>query len=531
MAVPARECHTRPVMTPKAYCFRVGWQGCKTLKSLGAGMLRKVGWGLAGLLSLFLLFVAFAVLTAPAAAPPPDPHSRYVIRDVRVFDVEAGSFGPTTSVAIRDGVVATIGPEATLSGARIIDGDGRFLVPGFWDMHMHSFQLSPQLHFPLFVANGVTSVRDMMDCPEETDSLIACVGDKRRWSAAVDDGQLAAPRFVEVASFYFDQADMPPEEILARARLYKARGIDALKVYNRPSPTTYGVLARSADQLNMRLVGHLPKAVSLDAAVAAGQLSFEHAHLFLTQCFSDAADWRAGKLDDLNPTLRTERMVQDFDPEMCRKSMVAMRDADAWFVPTHVTRQEDARAADDAFVNDPRLDYLDPLSRWAYREDLNANVERYPGARGSKALKAYFERGLELTGEAHRAGVGILVGTDTAIEGFRYHDELAHLVQAGVSPADVLRAATIDAARYAGLDATSGSIAVGKRADLVLLGANPVDNIGNTRKIDAVWLAGRLYNRTSLDGLLSFTKTQTQKSANWVRLFWGFATSSVSSEL
>lgn len=494
-------------------------------------MLRKIGWGSACFLSLLLLFVTFAVLTTPAAAPLPDPHLHYVIRDVRVFDVESDSFGSTTSVAIRDGVIATIGSEASFPGAKIIDGRSRFLVPGFWDMHMHSFQMSPQLHFPLFVANGVTNVRDMMDCPDKTDGLIACVGDKRRWTAAVDDGQLAAPRIVEIASFYFDQADMPPEEVRARARDYKARGIDALKVYNRPSPTTYGALARWADQLDMRLVGHVPKAVNLDTAVAAGQLSFEHAHLFLTQCFSGAADWRAGKLDDLDPTLRTERMVRDFEPEMCRKNMAAMRDAGAWFVPTHVTREEDARAADDAFVNDPRLDYLDPLSRWAYRDDLSATVARYPGARGSKALKAYFERGLELTGEANRAGVAILVGTDTAIGGFRYHDELKHLVQAGVSPADVLRAATVDAARYARLDATSGSIAVGKRADLVLLRANPLDDIGNARKIDAVWLAGRLYNRKGLDGLLDFAKTQSQKPTNWVRLLWGFATSSVSSEL
>ncbi len=493
--------------------------------------MRRIVLSLAGLLGLVVTFAVFAIFTPPASAPLPNEGSRYVLRNVRVLDVEAGSFGALTSIGIQDGLIASIGSSGTIPGARIIDGGGRYLVPGFWDMHVHSFQLSPQLHFPLFVANGVTNVRDMMDCPDETDGLIACVGDKRRWSAVIDDGQMAAPRFVEVASFYFNQPDMPPEEVLARARAYKARGINALKVYNRPLPKTYDALTRSADQLDMRLVGHLPKAVSLDTAVGAGQVSFEHAHLFLTQCFAGAAEWRAGKLDDLDPTLRTEMIVREFDAETCRKSMAAMRDAGAWFVPTHVTREEDARAAEGAFVNDPRLDYLDPLSRWAYRDDLSATVARHPGKRGSDALQAYFQRGLELTGEAHRAGVGILAGTDTAIGGFRYHDELVHLNRAGLSPAEVLRAATIDAARYAGLDATSGSIAVGKRADLVLLGANPLEDIRNTRKIDAVWLAGRLYDRRGLGGLLNFTRAQVQRPTNWVRLLWGFATSSVSSEL
>ncbi len=211
--------------------------------------------------------------------------------------------------------------------------------------------------------------------------------------------------------------------------------------------------------------------------------------------------------------------------------MAAMSAAGAWFVPTHGTREEDARAADESFAKDPRLDYLDPLSRWAFGDDQAATAARYPGIRGERALQGYFAKGLDLTGKAHQANVGILVGTDSIIGGFRYHDEMAHLVRAGLSPADVLRAATIDAARYAKLDSRSGSIEVGKRADLVLLASNPLENIEHSRTIKAVWLAGRLYNREGLDALLAFTKEQAGNPANWVRLLWGFARSNVSGEL
>jgi imidazolonepropionase-like amidohydrolase len=483
-------------------------------------------WTLAALAVL----IAAAILLPPTRAPLPNDARAYLVRNVRIVDVEAGAAGAPTSVLIRDGAIAAIG-EADGTGAVAVDGGGGFLVPGFWDMHAHSFQLSPQLHFPQMVANGVTNMRDMMDCPEEQDSLIACAADKTRWSREAQAGEIAAPRFVEVASYYLEQPDLTPGEVAARARAYAARGIDALKVYNRLTPEAYRAAGASARALDLRLVGHLPRRVSLEDALAAGQASFEHAHLLPRHCFRGAADWRAGRLDDLPPATLAGRIVAEHDPAACERAFAALREAGAWLVPTHVTREEDARADDPIFASDPRLVYLDPLSRWAYRDDLAGTAARHPGPEGARALRAYFAHGLQLTGRAHRAGVRVLVGTDTAIGGFRYHDEMAHLVRAGMTPAEVLRAATIEAARYAGLERESGSIAPGKRADLVLLAANPLDDIAHTRRIEAVFLAGRLYDRAGLDALLAFNRSQARNPANWVRLLWGFAWSSVSSDL
>lgn len=494
-------------------------------------MLKTMGKVFAGLLSAVLLAALVALVWPATLAPAPDAQRGYVIEGVRVIDVVAGTVGQPVDVVIRDGVITAIGERATSSGFVRVDGRGRFLTPGFWDMHTHSFQLSPQMHLPLFVANGVTNVRDMMDCPDAEDSLIACVADKRRWTVESARGRMAAPRLVEVASYYLEDPALTPGEVSALARDYDRRGIDALKVYNRLPRTAYFQAASEARLRDMRLVGHLPKSVSLEEAIAAGQSSFEHAHLLARHCFRRAANWRAGRLDQLPVTNLVEAMVAEHDPAICRTSLEAMRSAGTWYVPTHVTREEDAHADDPSFVDDPRLAYLDPLSRWAFRDDLSGTVGQYPGQRGQKALEAYFAHGLRLTGDAYRAGVPILVGTDTAIGGFRYHDEMGHLVRAGLTPAAVLRSATIDAARYARLQQTAGSIEIGKRADLVLLDANPRADIANTRRIRAVFLNGRLYDRERLDRLLAFARGQAAAPHNWVKLLWGFARSSVMADL
>lgn len=494
-------------------------------------MLRLGAKSLAIVLASALLAFAAAVAWPTSSAPLPDPRRGYVIEGVRVIDVETGVAGSPVAVVVREGVIASIGPVVANHALVRVDGNGRWLVPGFWDMHMHSYQQSPRSDFPLFVANGVTSVRDMMDCPDPSDALIACMADKRRWNAEARLGRMTSPRFVEVASYYLNDPALTLAEVSARAVAYKARGVSALKVYDRLSRPAYFHAAAQAKVRRMRLVGHLPKAVALNEAVSAGQSSFEHAHILPRHCFARAAEWRVGKLDTLPPTSLAEALVAEHDPAICQHAFATLREAVASLVPTHVTREDDARADDPTFVEKSRLDYLDPLSRWANRDDLAAVVAQHPGARGRNALAAYFEHGLRLTGEAHRAGVRVLVGTDTAVGGLRYHDELAHLARAGLSPAEVLRAATIEAARYAGLETSSGSVAVGKRADLVLLDADPLVDVGNARRIRAVFLNGRLYDRRMLDGLLAFVRGQASAPHNWAKLLWGFAWSSVSSDL
>ena len=282
-----------------------------------------------------------------------------------------------------------------------------------------------------------------------------------------------------------------------RVARYDRRGLKAIKVYDQLSREAYHAAARESARRKLRLVGPLPQAISLEEALAAGQDSFEHAHLLARACSGRAAQWRAGQLSSLSPTARTNAILNSFDPQRCEQVVTRLAASGAWVVPTHVTREDDVRAFDkDAAINGA-LDYLDPLSRWAWNDDPTALRNAYPGEQGEAAVRRYFAHGLRLTGQAHAAGVRILVGTDTIAGGVRYHYELAHLVAAGMTPAEVIRAATLEAARYAREARSAGSIAIGKRADIVLLTENPLTEIAHTRTIRAVLQNGRFYDRNA----------------------------------
>ena len=168
-------------------------------------------------------------------------------------------------MVLRNGCIHAVGERAIPADARPIDGRGGYLIPGYWDMHVPSFKLSPQLHLPLQLANGITSVRDMMDCPETADSRLACVADKRQWTARADTGEMASPRFVEVASFHFNRPDLQPDDVPGVVDAYRARGVDTLKVYDRLSRPAYDRLFAEAKRTTMSVVGYVPRAVPMSS--------------------------------------------------------------------------------------------------------------------------------------------------------------------------------------------------------------------------------------------------------------------------
>ena len=260
--------------------------------------------------------------------------------------------------------------------------------------------------------------------------------------------------------------------------------MDEIKVYDRIPREAYFALAEEAERFGLAVVGHRPHAVSAAEMAEADQKSVDHARVFLHEAWPGAAalrqsapgDWREDRI----------QMLAEHDSAMAQEIFAAFAEHGTWYVPTHLTRWSDAYADDARVREDPLLEYLHPLMRWQWLEDVDATVANDPSPQARETYRAFYRKGLELTGAAHRAGVPILAGTDYVVAGADVHRELGHLVDAGLSPAEALRAATLDPALYAEREADYGTVEAGKVADLVLLDADPLADIAHTQRIRAV---------------------------------------------
>ena len=458
-----------------------------------------------------------------------------VIAGVSVVDVRAGTVVPERTVVVERGRIRHVGASrgvAVPAGARIIDGRGRYLMPALWDMHTHVFAVSPLLDLPLYIAYGVTNVRDMQGCAQPNDPFVACPEDKRRWSAEALAGKRVGPRIVASTSWMADGpgmvrrlGDVPPyfdtrDAHQARQFVRHFAGkVEAIKVYNRIPREAYFALADEARRTKMDLVGHRPYAISAIEA-AAHQKSIEHARFILQESFPGSAALR--RPDFRESDRDRQRMLDEHDPRMAEAIFAAMREHGTWYVPTHLTRWSDAYADHAAVRHDPLLRYLHPLMKRQWVEDLDELLAEDPSPAARETYRRYYRKSLALTGAAHRAGVRILAGTDYVVAGADLHRELEQFVAAGLTPADALRTATLSPAHYFALDGQFGTVERGKIADLVLLRANPLADIRNTQQIEAVIFNGALYDRRALDRIERHVEGQARSWSVACKIIWRF---------
>lgn len=496
---------------------------------------RRVLWVAAAALAALAMMFAAAVLWPSPALPAVRTREPLVLDRVSVVDVRSGTVLPERTVVIEGGRIRSVGPAGSVpvpAGSRVVDGRGRFLLPALWDMHTHVLAVSPLLDLPLYIAFGVTNVRDMQGCPEPEDPFVACPEDKRRWTAEALAGARIGPRIVASTSWmaegpgmvrrlgdvpaYFDTADAHQARQFVR---HFAGKVEAIKVYNRIPREAYLALADEARRAKMDLVGHRPYAVSAIEA-AAHQKSIEHARFIVQESFPGSPALRRPDFRESDRDRR--RMLDEHDPQMAQAIFAAMKENGSWYVPTHLTRWSDAYAGDAVVRNDPLLRYLHPLLKRQWLEDLDELLAEDPSPSARETYRRYYRKGLELTGAAHRAGVPILAGTDYIVAGADLHRELEQLVAAGLSPAEALRAATSSPARYFALDGQYGAVDEGKVADLILLRANPLVDIRNTQKIDAVIFDGNLYDRPALDTILRHVERQARSWSVAAKIVWRF---------
>jgi imidazolonepropionase-like amidohydrolase len=476
---------------------------------------------------------AIGVLWPQERLLPPRTAGALAIVGVNVVDVRAGIVLPRRTVLVESGRIRAVGTDVALAPTvRRVDGRNRYLIPALWDMHTHVFAVSPLLDLPLYVAYGVTNVRDMQGCPTPDDPFVACAEDKRRWTAEALAGVRVGPRVVASTSWmangpgmvqrlknvppYFDTAT--PDQARRFVRHFAGKA-DAIKVYDRIPREAYFALVDEARRAKLDVVGHRPYAVSAIEA-AANQKSIEHARFILQESFAGSAELRKATGRAWREDRR--RMLEEHDPRLAREIFAAMRQHGTWYVPTHLTRWSDAYAEDARVRDDALLRYLHPLMKRQWLEDLDETLAEDPSPAARETYRRFYRKGLELTGEAHRAGVKILAGTDYIVAGADLHRELQQLASAGLAAPDVLRTATLHPAEYFGLQGQYGTVEPGKVADLVLLDANPLQDIRNTQRIRAVVFNGNLYDRAALDRISSYVERQARSWTVACKIVWRF---------
>lgn len=473
---------------------------------------------------VLLLVAALVTLTSTAngqaqsgRSAPAEP--TLVFAHVNVVDVIAGRVRSDVTVVVEGARIAAVtrSPRATApAGATIVDARGKYLVPGLCDMHAHVFSRDRRdVWLPLYVANGVTCIRDMAESmPLE---------EVRRWREQIDRGDLAGPRVLAIAGKLLDGASSPwppelawrlhsPDDARAVVRAAKRDGADFVKVYDSLSDDLLAAVLAEAKTLRLPVAGHLPNTADAGWASDSGLRSIEHLRQMLRSVSRRDQDLRVA--DFPGPIAALSRKFISVELEAARSIDSARASAlfarfkrnGTWQVPTLVLERKWRFFASGEVANAPALDYMkhsviDAWKAQPQRAGLTADDYR----NGEEVFRAK----LALVGRMHRAGVGILAGTDAnslaapVVPGFSLHDELTLLVHAGLTPMAALQAATIQPARFMGVTADAGSIEVEKRADLVLLDADPTRAIANTQKISAVVLNGRYFDRAALDAMLS----------------------------
>lgn len=513
-------------------------------------LLKKMLKALAGLVIVSAVIVMILLNWPLPEMPRPGVTANFLVRNVAIVDVINGAVIPGRDVVVREGRIDSIHASAPENGQGdliVVDGNGKFLLPGLWDMHVHSIKMSPQFNHPLFIANGITGVREMWGCPSLPDSFLACRADTDRWNEGLRDHSALAPRYIQRSSYAINGAGGVPAAAPAFFRARNAaearslvahhadEGVDLLKVYTDLSVDAYEALAAEANKRELRFAGHLPVRVPLELALAAGQNSIEHPRLFLFECYRNIEALR-----ELPNPMRSYSIsadiqagfVDEHDSARCAELMTAMAASDTWWTPTLKVLQMSAHAGDREFREDSRLRYIPFLIRAGLWEpDIDRWAERGGDESGRNLQTELYQLALDNVRQAHAAGVRIVAGTDApdsyVFPGFAIHDELAELVRAGLTPVDALRSATIDAASFTGEAADYGSIEMGKVADMILLDANPLADIQNTNKIAAVFFNGQYLDRTALDELLTFAEEQAGSLHTNVQLLWAALSSPV----
>jgi imidazolonepropionase-like amidohydrolase len=471
------------------------------------------------MLRLLALLAALFVATAPASARD---NADLLIRHATLVDVALGRTAPDQAIAITGDRIRAVGADRALSrrftARRTIDATGKFVMPGLWDMHVH-FGGGPELIeenkalLPLYVAYGVTTVRDC--AADISDSVLA-------WRSAVAEGRMlgptiytSGPKLEGYKPLWKGTIEVgTPAEVDAALDRLQGLKVDFVKITdNTLKPDIFLYAVKAAKGRGLKTSAHTPFALTIEQAARAGLSSVEHLDYLIKagspQEAAIGADYAAGKLSYGDAS---DKFVETFDPAYAAREYRRLAATGIYVTPTlNMSRilayldREDHRA-------DPALAYVGPGLRKTY----DWRVERAAKASPAQVAARHreYELSLKVLPMLRDAGIPILAGTDAGyLNSFNYpgeglHDELARYVEAGLTPQEALASVTITGPAFLGHSDRYGAVSQGKTADLLILDANPLDEIAATRAIRGVVLKGRWLDRTALDAMLAGAKAK-----------------------
>ena len=428
------------------------------------------------------LFVGLLVATTAAAQTT-------AFINVNVVPMTSEMLIAQQTVVVSNGVITALGSvdETPIpKGAKVIDGTDRFLMPGLAEMHAHVPVASSDnldRNFSLYVANGVTTIRGMLGQPSH-------IGLRE----ALDNGTVFGPHLVTSGPSFNGRSVAGANQARQMVRDQHRTGYDFVKIHPGLTAEEFEAIAETANELGMPFAGHVPVAVGVARAQQLGMATIDHLDGYFAALLPVGSDGFGGYGGFFDVMLAAQLDAGRI-PEIAR----ATADSGTWNVPTEVLVEVRINATPIAELrSQPGMRYMpkDTVERWvAAKEALLAERDFNPEV---AALAIELRRRLIL--ELHKAGAGLLLGADSPqvfnVPGFSLHQELAALVAAGLTPYEALRTGTVAVAEF--LDSNAGAVAVGRDADLVLLNANPLEDIGHAHRIHGVMLRGTWYSADSL---------------------------------
>lgn len=438
-----------------------------------------------------------------------------LVSNAQVIDVKTGEIKASQHIGIRNDTIIFMGSATeakNYQADKVIDATDKYVIPGLWDMHVH-FRGGDALIeenknlLPLFVANGITGVREAGG--DMTSEVF-------KWRNEMQNGQLTGPVIFTSgpkldgprATWAGSIPVTTQESVVQAVDSLENMGVDFIKIYDsRITREAYIWIIEEAKRRGITTSGHMPFTVMLGEAVDAGIGSIEHLYYVLKgasseeyQVTQDVINGKAGFWGSM------DRLIATYDEATAQKTFAALKANDVYVVPTMHIGNTLSSLDRDNHENDKYLQYIGEGLIKTYEGRVRGAMRASPAAVERRhALNTTF-RGL--VPELNKAGVFLLAGSDTGAsnsyvyQGISLHREMAALVEAGISPLEALKAATINGATFLKVDDYYGSLEVGKSGDLLILDANPLEDITNSQKIHTLILRSAVYPKTALDKML-----------------------------